>query len=216
MCKFITIFRYIIWLNCRSPHHINKLFFTYLNQFLMSWTVHNNSDPREYRILMDSSFFLADMIRPSTILKLLCWYLITPIKGPKMGVSFVFYVLAITLQISLFWSLQVEADPIDNPQPASIEEIGVKVISNRHRKLDTNLEPSPQNGDVKNQEFLVLVDTWWKILAWSAAVLVLSCLCCYFSRCCYLCWDCCSDPFWGCCPQSQGCRRFLLMKGKRF
>lgn len=124
-----------------------------------------------------------------------------------------FYVLAIALQVSLFWSLEVEADPIDNPQPASIEEIGVKVISNRHRKLDTNLEPSPQNGDVKNQEFLVLVDTWWKILAWSAAVLVLSCLCCYFSRCCYLCWDCCSDPFWGCCPQSQGCRRFLLMKG---
>ena len=35
---------------------------------------------------------------------------------------------------------------------------------------------------LENQEFLVLVDTWWKILAWSIAVLILSCLCCYFSR----------------------------------
>ena len=90
-----------------------------------------------------------------------------------------------------------------NVEPPSIE-IGVTVISNRQNS----------NSDIENSEFWVLVDTWWKILAWSAAVLTLSCLCCYFSRCCYLCWDCFSDPFWGCFPHSEGCTRCLLMKGK--
>lgn len=83
--------------------------------------------------------------------------------------------------------------------PPTIDEIEVQVIS--------------KDANQPNQEFMVLVDTWWKILAWSLAVLVLSCLCCYFSRCCYLCWDCCSDPFWGCCPRSENCLKFLLMKG---
>lgn len=103
------------------------------------------------------------------------------------------------LLFSLIWSLEVFGQQEEEPTI----EIGIEVISN-HRKHSKIVED--------DQEFLVLVDTWWKILAWSAGVLVLSCLCCYFSRCCYLCWDCCSDPFWGCCPQSQGCRSCLLMK----
>lgn len=115
--------------------------------------------------------------------------------GPKMGVSK-------TILVSLIWTFEVFGQ---EEEPPSIE-IGIEVISNRRQSIVED-----------NQEFLVLVDTWWKILAWSTAVFVLSCLCCYFSRCCYLCWDCCSDPFWGCCPQSQGCRSCLLMKccGKR-
>ncbi len=84
-------------------------------------------------------------------------------------------------------------------------EIGVQVVPSSSKQKNADLQT--------NQEFLVLVDTWWKILAWTLACLTLSCLCCYFSRCCYLCWDCCSDPFWGCCPQSQRCHNFLLMKG---
>ena len=91
------------------------------------------------------------------------------------------------------------------------------------RKLNIFLQLDYEKPSVKigveiissddNTEFKALIDTWWKILAWSLAVLTLSCLCCYFSRCCYLCYDCCSDPFWGCCPHSTGCTRFLLMKG---
>ena len=68
-----------------------------------------------------------------------------------------------------------------------------------------------QNGDI---DFMQLVDTWWKILLWSLAALVVSLLACYFSRCCYLCWDCATDPFWGCCPRSRCCHRFLLVKCK--
>jgi len=82
------------------------------------------------------------------------------------------------------------------------------VVSNR-KSVETNIK----NHQAENSEFWILVDTWWKILAWSAAVLLLSCLCCYFSKCCYLCWDCCSDPFWGCFPRSEGCLRCLSMKG---
>ena len=93
--------------------------------------------------------------------------------------------------------------PTSKVEPPTIE-IGVTVVSNRQQ----NSDDSDQNS-----EFWILVDTWWKILAWSAAVLTLSCLCCYFSRCCYLCWDCFSDPFWGCFPHSEGCTRCLLMKG---
>ena len=89
-------------------------------------------------------------------------------------------------------------------EPPTIE-IGVTVVSNRH-SLETN-------NSQENSEFWILVDTWWKILAWSSAVLLLSGLCCYFSKCCYLCWDCCSDPFWGCFPRSEGCLRCLSMRG---
>ena len=94
-------------------------------------------------------------------------------------------------------------------EPPTIE-IGVTVVSNRN-PVETNIK----NHQAENSEFWILVDTWWKILAWSAAVLLLSCLCCYFSKCCYLCWDCCSDPFWGCFPRSEGCLRCLSMKGKK-
>ena len=94
-------------------------------------------------------------------------------------------------------------------EPPTIE-IGVTVVSNR-KSVETNIK----NHQAENSEFWILVDTWWKILAWSAAVLLLSCLCCYFSKCCYLCWDCCSDPFWGCFPRSEGCLRCLSMKGKK-
>ena len=96
---------------------------------------------------------------------------------------------------------------IDSREPPTIE-IGVTVVSNRH-------SPEPNNSQ-ENSEFWILVDTWWKILVWSSAVLLLSCLCCYFSKCCYLCWDCCSDPFWGCFPRSEGCLRCLSMRGNFF
>lgn len=115
----------------------------------------------------------------------------------KMGVSAISRIWVLgQLTLSAVGQLSNTEGPIE---PPSIDEIEVQVIS--------------KNANQPNQEFMVLVDTWWKILAWSLAVLALSCLCCYFSRCCYLCWDCCSDPFWGCCPRSEKCSRFLLMKG---
>lgn len=114
-----------------------------------------------------------------------------------MGVS---TLMMSPLLVSLVWILHVSAQ-VENPQPPSVE-IGIEII--KHSKKNESTE---ETGSIllENQEFLVLVDTWWKILAWSIAVLILSCLCCYFSRCCYLCYDCCSDPFWGCCPQSRCC-----------
>ena len=125
---------------------------------------------------------------------------------------------------SIFISAVQSQQGKNQVEPPKIE-IGVEITSGNHQKflvvfvflmVPAGVEITSGNHQKyeNNQEFLVLVDTWWKILAWSLAVLLLSCLCCYFSRCCYLCWDCCSDPFWGCCPQSYCCNRFLLMKGR--
>ena len=104
-------------------------------------------------------------------------------------------------------ALKTEEDSINNiPNDYKNPEvkIGVEIISSRDQ------------GSGDNPDLNFLINSWWKILAWSLAVLVLSILCCYFSRCCYLCYDCCSDPFWGCCPHSRGCSRFLLFKGTFF
>jgi hypothetical protein len=117
--------------------------------------------------------------------------------------------------LSLIWIIQVSSEQVEigigDHQPAKIEKIDVDII---HNSKNTDSIDRESSGSIllENEEFLVLVDTWWKILAWSITVLALSCLCCYFSRCCYLCYDCCSDPFWGGCPQSRCCNRFLLMK----
>jgi len=45
-----------------------------------------------------------------------------------------------------------------------------------------------------------LVLEWWKILLIVIACLLVTCLCCYLTSCCFLTVDCCSDPYWGCCP----------------
>ena len=45
--------------------------------------------------------------------------------------------------------------------------------------------------------------TWWQILILASACVLVTGLCCYFSSCCFLAADCCSDPYWGCC---RGCR----------
>ncbi len=58
----------------------------------------------------------------------------------------------------------------------------------------------------------VLTDTWWKILVWCVMFAILLCLCCYISRCCYLCWDCCTDPFWGYCPRCNSMKSCLLLR----
>jgi len=123
--------------------------------------------------------------------------------------------------ISLIWVLL-------GPRPVLsdeiLDEIGIH-DSPSNTNSESDLKPTNEvkinytiksnNANTKENEFTQLIDTWWKILAWSLAVLILSCLCCYFSKCCYLCYDCCSDPFWGYCPclRSRGCSKFLLMKG---
>ena len=38
-----------------------------------------------------------------------------------------------------------------------------------------------------------------------AGCLLVTCLCCYITSCCYLSLDCCSDPYWGCCPWCLPC-----------
>lgn len=145
------------------------------------------------------------MIRPITKLEA------ASIKS-KMGVS-------TGILLSLIWIIQVSSEQVEigigDHQPAKIEKIDVDITHNTKNTDSIDRENTNESSGsilLENEEFLVLVDTWWKILAWSITVLALSCLCCYFSRCCYLCYDCCSDPFWGCCPQSRCCNRFLLMK----
>lgn len=48
--------------------------------------------------------------------------------------------------------------------------------------------------------------TWWQIVLIFIACLLVTAICCYFSRCCFLVADCCSDPFWGCCPCCVCCK----------
>ncbi|TRY73268.1 hypothetical protein TCAL_14647 [Tigriopus californicus] len=54
-----------------------------------------------------------------------------------------------------------------------------------------------------------LTDAWWKLLLWGLVLFILLLVCCYFTRCCYLIWDCCTDPFWGYCPRCVCCEKFL-------
>ena len=80
----------------------------------------------------------------------------------------------------------------------------------------THDEGSPQTSWYEHifteESLLTLVDTWWKILLWCLLLLVLLSVCCYFTRCCYLVWDCCTDPFWGCCPRCGCCETFLRVE----
>ena len=71
--------------------------------------------------------------------------------------------LLVQLSLSVLWTVVVSGQ-----EPPTSIEIGVEVTSHE--------------SQVEDNEFMILVDTWWKILAWSLAVLLLSCLCCYFSR----------------------------------
>jgi len=40
---------------------------------------------------------------------------------------------------------------------------------------------------------------WWQLLLLLLACLLITCLCCHLTGCCFLTADCCSDPYWGCC-----------------
>lgn len=57
-----------------------------------------------------------------------------------------------------------------------------------------------------------MIDSEWKLILWILLFVILILLLCYLSKCCYLIWDCCSDPFWGCCPRTDGCEAFCLMQ----
>ena len=75
---------------------------------------------------------------------------------------------------------------------------------------------------------------WWRVAVLVASLTILICLCCYLARwvmcfssnnddskkilffilfrCCYLCWDCCTDPFWGYCPRCDGLESCLKLQ----
>lgn len=72
--------------------------------------------------------------------------------------------------------------------------------------------PSWYEETFSEANLLTLVDTWWKVLLWCLLLLILLSVCCYFTRCCYLVWDCCTDPFWGCCPRCACCETFLRVE----
>ena len=65
--------------------------------------------------------------------------------------------------------------------------------------LDLKMKPTSGDSD------LGLQLTWWQILILSVGGLLVTCLCCYFTSCCYLTLDCCSDQYWGCCLCCHAC-----------
>merc|ERR1712086_243294 len=85
--------------------------------------------------------------------------------------------------LSLIWIIQVSSEQVEigigDHQPATIEKIDVDITHNSKntdsidREENTGNESSSGSILLENEEFLVLVDTWWKILAWSITVLAL-------------------------------------------
>ena len=68
----------------------------------------------------------------------------------------------------------------------------------------------------KTNEFRMLTDSWWKLVLWGVVLLLVLFFGCFCTRICYVWWDCCTDPFWGCCPRCRGCERLLLFGSGKY
>ena len=127
--------------------------------------------------------------------------------------SIALLILAVVNQAPVHRCLQEEGGPPQNhfEQP-HVRTISGKVIPGGGLERE-NVSEQEEDDDLWLR-LSFLYDGWWKILVWCVGLAIVLCCCCYVSRCCYLCWDCCTDPFWGYCPseRSRCCERFLLMK----
>ena len=108
--------------------------------------------------------------------------------------------------------VEEEQDPIYIFEPPRIAIKGEVIPNNEVENSDQENNSSNNTAREILKSLSVLADTWWKILIWIILVLFLLLLFCYLCKCCYLCWDCCTDPFWGCCPKSRRCRDCLLLR----
>merc|ERR550539_706623 len=93
-------------------------------------------------------------------------------------------------------SVEIEAFVSQSPsEDVSLEEREKNVTSS-----DSDYETILKTLEVDNDLSLVL--TWWQAALIGLGCLLVTCLCCYITSCCYLSVDCCSDPYWGCFPSA--------------
>merc|ERR1719219_831273 len=81
-------------------------------------------------------------------------------------------------------------------------------LSQEERERNVTSSTSDYENIIKTLELdndLSLVLTWWQVAIIALGCLLVTCFLCYITSCCYLSLDCCSDPYWGCCPCCQPC-----------
>ena len=96
-------------------------------------------------------------------------------------------------------SVEIEA-VVSRPPPE--EKAYTKLEANTTNILSKEILEVPGRDPVVEEiePDIGLMLEWWHILLLVIACLLVTCLCCYLTSCCFLTVDCCSDPYWGCCP----------------
>jgi len=101
-------------------------------------------------------------------------------------------------------SVEIEA-VVSRPPPE--EKAHTKLEANTTNVLSKEvLEVPGLDPVVEELEHDVgLLLEWWHVLLLVVACMLVTCLCCYLTSCCFFTVDCCSDPYWGCCPCCYVC-----------